>query len=150
MSAHYRFKGFTNPQTFSTTNDPAKAFTGQTSWFGFVVRNGIRTPSPEHLLDNYGRSAGNQTEEVGCKMYVPGRYACAGPERRSQHRLFVEFFHFVRSSLSVYMAVTCYLYQSKVLDSIVVSISACHAGDPGSIPGRGAQIFCPRGKFFCV
>ena len=25
-----------------------------------------------------------------------------------------------------------------VLDSIVVSISACHAEDPGSIPGRGA------------
>ncbi len=26
-----------------------------------------------------------------------------------------------------------------VLDSIVVSISACHAEDPGSIPGRGAS-----------
>ena len=25
----------------------------------------------------------------------------------------------------------------SVLDSIVVSIPACHAGDPGSIPGRG-------------
>ena len=24
----------------------------------------------------------------------------------------------------------------NVLDSIVVSIPACHAGDPGSIPGR--------------
>ena len=27
-------------------------------------------------------------------------------------------------------------------DSIVVSISACHADDPGSIPGRGAFPFC--------
>ena len=27
-------------------------------------------------------------------------------------------------------------YQLNVLDSIVVSIPACHAGDPGSIPGR--------------
>ena len=30
------------------------------------------------------------------------------------------------------------------LDSIVVSIPACHAGDPGSIPGRGASLlFAP-------
>ena len=28
--------------------------------------------------------------------------------------------------------------QSQVRGSIVVSISACHAEDPGSIPGRGA------------
>ena len=28
-----------------------------------------------------------------------------------------------------------------VLGSIVVSISACHAEDPGSIPGRGGLIF---------
>ncbi|URD98749.1 hypothetical protein MUK42_36927, partial [Musa troglodytarum] len=27
--------------------------------------------------------------------------------------------------------------------SIVVSIPACHAGDPGSIPGNGASIFLP-------
>ena len=27
---------------------------------------------------------------------------------------------------------------TSVLGSIVVSIPACHAGDPGSIPGRGA------------
>ena len=26
---------------------------------------------------------------------------------------------------------------SQILGSIVVSIPACHAGDPGSIPGRG-------------
>jgi hypothetical protein len=30
---------------------------------------------------------------------------------------------------------------STVRDSIVVSISACHADDPGSIPGRGV-LFC--------
>ena len=28
-----------------------------------------------------------------------------------------------------------------ILDSIEVSIPACHAGDPGSIPGRGDNIF---------
>ena len=31
--------------------------------------------------------------------------------------------------------------QQAVLGSIVVSISACHAEDPGSIPGRGASFF---------
>ena len=29
----------------------------------------------------------------------------------------------------------------QILDSIVVSIPACHAGDPGSIPGRGVLFF---------
>ena len=29
----------------------------------------------------------------------------------------------------------------QIRDSIVVSIPACHAGDPGSIPGRGAFFF---------
>ena len=28
-------------------------------------------------------------------------------------------------------------WKQEILDSIVVSIPACHAGDPGSIPGRG-------------
>ena len=31
-------------------------------------------------------------------------------------------------------------FQCKVLVSIVVSIPACHAGDPGSIPGRGGLL----------
>ena len=31
--------------------------------------------------------------------------------------------------------------QQAVLGSIVVSILACHARDPGSIPGRGAFLF---------
>ena len=30
---------------------------------------------------------------------------------------------------------------SQILGSIVVSIPACHAGDPGSIPGRGGNSF---------
>ena len=30
--------------------------------------------------------------------------------------------------------------QSAIRDSIVVSISACHADDPGSIPGRGVLL----------
>ena len=32
------------------------------------------------------------------------------------------------------------LLYSHFRDSIVVSISACHADDPGSIPGRGVLI----------
>ncbi len=33
--------------------------------------------------------------------------------------------------------------EASFRDSIVVSISACHADDPGSIPGRGVIInFC--------
>ena len=30
-----------------------------------------------------------------------------------------------------------YRHVTAIRDSIVVSISACHADDPGSIPGRG-------------
>ena len=33
-------------------------------------------------------------------------------------------------------------------DSIVISISACHADDPGSIPGRGDFIFEAFQYFF--
>ena len=33
------------------------------------------------------------------------------------------------------------MFIQEVLDSIVVSISACHAEDPGSIPGRGVRFF---------
>ena len=32
-------------------------------------------------------------------------------------------------------------FSPAILDSIEVSIPACHAGDPGSIPGRGVTIF---------
>jgi hypothetical protein len=39
------------------------------------------------------------------------------------------------SSLDVLAHVNVY---TIVRDSIVASIPACHAGDPGSIPGRGA------------
>ncbi len=47
-----------------------------------------------------------------------------------------------------YSSGTSLLYNSEIvfekfrlfLDSIVVSISACHADDPGSIPGRGGLI----------
>ena len=35
----------------------------------------------------------------------------------------------------------------SILGSIVVSISACHAEDPGSIPGRGGHFFFLL--FFC-
>ena len=36
----------------------------------------------------------------------------------------------------------------EILDSIVVSISACHAEDPGSIPGRGVLTFFFSFSFF--
>ena len=36
----------------------------------------------------------------------------------------------------------------QIRDSIVVSIPACHAGDPGSIPGRGAFFAFPNYLFY--
>ena len=36
----------------------------------------------------------------------------------------------------------CVVVDASVLVSIVVSIPACHAGDPGSIPGREAFAHC--------
>ena len=33
----------------------------------------------------------------------------------------------------------------RILVRIVVSIPACHAGDPGSIPGREALLFVRQG-----
>ena len=36
----------------------------------------------------------------------------------------------------------------SIRDSIVVSISACHAEDPGSIPGRGVCCAC-EGRWCC-
>ena len=36
---------------------------------------------------------------------------------------------------------------TSVLGSIVVSIPACHAGDPGSIPGRGVNILYSATKY---
>ena len=33
---------------------------------------------------------------------------------------------------------------SPIRDSIVVSISACHADDPGSIPGRGVFSYAKK------
>ncbi len=40
----------------------------------------------------------------------------------------------------------------SVLVSIVVSIPACHAGDPGSIPGRGDFFSClpPGSRDFAI
>ena len=38
---------------------------------------------------------------------------------------------------------------SDFRDSIVVSISACHADDPGSIPGRGDFCGALRWRFDC-
>ena len=36
------------------------------------------------------------------------------------------------------------VYRADLRDSIVVSISACHADDPGSIPGRGVYLQIAR------
>ena len=38
---------------------------------------------------------------------------------------------------------------TSVLGSIVVSIPACHAGDPGSIPGRGDVLFHRKCNIKC-
>ena len=35
-----------------------------------------------------------------------------------------------------------HIMRAEFRDSIVVSISACHADDPGSIPGRGVASLC--------
>ena len=36
-----------------------------------------------------------------------------------------------------------WFFNKCILGSIVVSIPACHAGDPGSIPGRGEKrLYC--------
>lgn len=37
--------------------------------------------------------------------------------------------------------IVCVVDDAGILVSIVVSIPACHAGDPGSIPGREALLF---------
>ena len=44
----------------------------------------------------------------------------------------------------------CKLLDNQTRGSIVVSISACHAEDPGSIPGRGVikYLFCLEQCFF--
>ena len=42
-----------------------------------------------------------------------------------------------------FMAKTCLVMHLRV--SIVVSISACHADDPGSIPGRGTFLYVVLG-----
>ena len=47
-----------------------------------------------------------------------------------------------RKSWRTELDINTALEQSSIRDSIVVSISACHADDPGSIPGRGAFPFC--------
>ena len=39
--------------------------------------------------------------------------------------------------------ISLYLQNHQIRGSIVVSIPACHAGDPGSIPGRGV-LFAAR------
>ena len=43
---------------------------------------------------------------------------------------------------------TALQYNNHILGSIVVSIRACHVRDPGSIPGRGVQLFANRTKNF--
>ncbi len=49
---------------------------------------------------------------------------------------------------SVYKATNLHQLHCDVLGSIVVSISACHAEDPGSIPGRGVSFFFALSFFF--
>ena len=53
------------------------------------------------------------------------------------------FFMFQSSRLSLNK-----IYLCSILDSIVVSIPACHAGDQGSIPCRGAVLVSNKGLMF--
>ena len=46
-------------------------------------------------------------------------------------------YQFLRFPIYVMKLAFASLESVRVRDSIVVSISACHADDPGSIPGRG-------------
>ena len=43
--------------------------------------------------------------------------------------------------LKQYVEANMVISEQVVLDSIVVSIPACHAGDRGSIPRRGEKLF---------
>ena len=60
-----------------------------------------------------------------------------------QSDLFVRFLschllYFLSENKDVAIRLTLF---HPILDSIEVSIPACHAGDPGSIPGRGDLLF---------
>lgn len=46
-------------------------------------------------------------------------------------------------NLNIVYYILLFGVMEQVLDSIVASIPACHAGDPGSIPGRGAFFSSP-------
>ena len=46
-----------------------------------------------------------------------------------------------------YIECQCRHTNHQILDSIVVSIPACHAGDRGSIPRRGDILICKYCKF---
>ena len=88
---------------------------------------------------------------------IPGRGACGNPTRdRSFPRLAVS--RLPSNCLTKLPAAGCLsavlrlclisvcagLQFQQVRGSIVVSISACHAEDPGSIPGCGGMWHCPR------
>ena len=89
---------------------------------------------------------------------IPGRGACGNPTRdRSFPRLSVS--RLPSNCLTKLPAAGCLsavlrlclisvcagLQLQQVRGSIVVSISACHAEDPGSIPGRGVAMAPPDG-----
>ena len=52
----------------------------------------------------------------------------------------IKVIHCYNGSLKVSMCVQHHAI--LIPDSIVVSIPACHAGDPGSIPGQGVSFCC--------
>ena len=57
-------------------------------------------------------------------------------------QLFIDDGDGLRDFCAIYDVVHCTYY--RLLDSIVVSISACHVEDPGSIPGRGENFYVSR------
>ena len=78
-----------------------------------------------------------------CKFIAPNVHSCSAfTEHNSTQyeRSGTEKFWHVHVHCADQICIGVVNYQS-ILGSIVVSISACHAEDPGSIPGRGGHLF---------
>ena len=79
-------------------------------------------------------ATGHQTEDLarsgGCQTQTGNPEVSDGP---------ILYF-----TISMWERHTC----QQIRDSIVVSISACHADDPGSIPGRGVLLSSAASRLF--
>ena len=71
-----------------------------------------------------------------------------GPQFKPGMKYFCGEYRLSSVSVGPYAGVS-QLLQDVIRDSIGVSISACHAEDPGSIPGRGVFL-CVPGRQSCA